>query len=473
MRTSIRTRVLVVVNLLVLATAVVLGWLAAQVAGQVVEQRLVSEVAANTARFLGDEPLPLSDALMTKLRQMFAVHFVATRRDTDKIVASSLPPDRTQELARQLAGLDRFDSVALSGARHRVAWHQIVRRDPRDGTSHSVRLHVLVPAEQFTDARTRVVTRITRIAVWAVVAASVLAVALSFTIIRPIRGLSKEMDRLAQAHQAGTAGPRPHRKRRGPVEVVRLADSFDRLLTSLEATRAELARSERLAALGKVAAGVAHELRNPLSGIKMNVRILQDELADGGAAATSIGPILNEIDRMDLYLQELMSLAADAGRSVDQTPPRLEDLPLVRLDEVADSVVELLAGQCEHMGVRVERARDASAAAVRANATQMRQVVMNLMINAVEAMPSGGVIRLAVGAGEGGRVRFCVHDTGGGVHADEAGDIFEAFVSTRPNGAGLGLHLCKKVVEAHRGRIGYRNTDEGAMFWFELPAAGG
>ncbi|MCX5653890.1 MAG: ATP-binding protein, partial [Planctomycetota bacterium] len=242
------------------------------------------------------------------------------------------------------------------------------------------------------------------------------------------------------------------------------------LLAHMEETRKKLARSARLATLGQLSASVAHEVRNPLSGITMNARVLADELARAGISDSSLDRIIREADRMNLYLEELLGMAS--GEAKSETPHDLAALPLVRLDEVSESVLALVEGRCRHGGVAVRREWSAAVLRVRADELQIRQVILNLVLNALDAMPAGGTLTLATSGGASGALRLSVADTGKGVHVPEGADVFEPFVTTKSGGVGLGLYVCRRNVERHRGRIGYDSSDGGTTFWFELPAAG-
>jgi signal transduction histidine kinase len=110
---------------------------------------------------------------------------------------------------------------------------------------------------------------------------------------------------------------------------------------------------------------------------------------------------------------------------------------------------------------------------VPAQPEKIRQVILNLMLNAIESMPAGGPIRLSLAPSPGDRVRFSVADSGKGVEPPVGQDIFAPFVSTKEGGAGLGLHICRQIIVQHGGQIGYDSTPQGATFWFELPAAVG
>lgn len=467
MRMSIRLRTIVVMNLLVVALGTGIGWLASQVAGEVVEERLVRETVRNTSQFLQDKSLPFSDALMTYLHQMFRVHFVAVERGSNRILGSSLPPAQTDDLREHIHDGSRAGAVTVDGNVYRMDFHEIVPRNARTRQTQPLRVYALVPPEQFRDARQRASRRIRMLALPAIAAATLLAFGLSITITGPIHRLADEMDGMAAA-----ASP-PHGARRGPSEVVRLAHSFDHLIARLGEMQRQLARSERLVAIGTVAASVAHELRNPLSGIKMNLRVLRDELAEPGGRPESLGVMVREVERMELYLEELMALASGPADPGDPDRPEPQDLPAILLTEAADSALELLAGRCTHAGVTVRREYDPSVPAVRADAGQIRQVLVNLIVNALEAMPGGGRLQVAIRAAEGRPVRLSVADTGAGVRVEAGTDVFEPFTSTKHNSAGLGLYISKQLLARQGGRMGYHNTDSGAAFWIELPADDG
>jgi signal transduction histidine kinase len=260
------------------------------------------------------------------------------------------------------------------------------------------------------------------------------------------------------------ASPRPlPPAARHPAEIARLERSFEQLLARLDDARRQLARSARLATLGQLAASVAHELRNPLSGIKMNARVLADELTRANIADRSLDLIIREIDRMDLFLGELLDLASPGLSGPIRAEP-------VQLAELADSVLSLLAGRCRHGSVEV--IRQFADCRVRGDSQQIRQVMLNLMLNALDAMPHGGKMTVAVQptAGAAGPVRFSVTDTGPGVQPTAGADIFDPFVTTKPGGTGLGLAISRQVISRHDGRIGYDTSPTGSMFWFELPA---
>jgi signal transduction histidine kinase len=475
MRTSIRIRLILAMNLLVVGVGVAVGLTGVAVTGRIIEHRLVDQAAANAAGIFKTMQLPLSDVLMAQLRQILGAEVAAGSLDPREIVATSLPAPEAAELKILAARGPLPRRLTLAGTAYLAGMAEVPERGPPWPARQPMRLYVLVPESQVAAAKQASEQTLLWVTIAAIAAATLLAFWLSRTILRPIRRLATRMDALAERasedalpaapEAAAESGPTES----GPTEIAGLARSFDQLLGRLEEARRKLARSARLATVGQLSASVAHELRNPLSGIKMNARVLADELARSGPADSSLDRIIREADRMELYLGELLSLASGEG---PPPPHDLAALPRVRLDAVGESVLGLLEHRCRHAHVTVRRAWADAASEVRADETQIRQVALNLVLNALDAMPAGGELTVSTRPGAGGSVRFSASDTGRGVQVPEGADLFEPFVTTKSGGVGLGLYVCRRNVERHGGRLGYDSSDSGATFWFELPAAG-
>lgn len=460
MRWSIRLRTILVLNAFVIGLTVMLGWIAQDIAGRVVEERFVKQMVGSASGFLKDKGFPRSDTMMAYLRELFNAEWVACETPGGRIVGSSLPVPVTDEFRQRIGFLGGSGVIELGGQPYRVDSADLETEETRAGRPPGGRLYMLVPNAQFQEARRRAQAQVARVIWPAAGAATLLAILLSVSITRPIRKLAKNMDRLADTEGVMDAPLDRAAMTRAPKEISALASSFYRLLDRLTAARQRMAQSEQLAVLGKMCLSVGHELRNPLSGIKMNVRVLKDHA--GLKNDPGIEAILREIDRMGLYLNELMSLSPGndhPGRAVVPGP--------TKLSELADSVLTILAGRCRHARITVRREYPAEEPIVWADAGQIRQAMMNLMNNAIEAMPSGGTMTIALRPVSSG-VRFSVGDTGHGVEADGK-DIFEAFVSNKPDGVGLGLYISKQIIARHDGTIGYDSDGHGANFWFELP----
>ena len=258
------------------------------------------------------------------------------------------------------------------------------------------------------------------------------------------RTLAQPLERLAAQAKALPSGE---------VSPVGGGAELDHLVEAMNRMLAEVRRAERLGVMGQMAAGVAHEIRNPLSSMKMTVQMLRE----GGKDAESFDLILREIERLELIAAELTG----ASQPLRKQP--------VRLDSVVDDVLELMRRRLEHLGVRVEKAYT-PVPEVQVDVARFKRCVMNLVLNGAQAMPSGGPLRVAV-APRDGRIRLSVSDAGAGVPADIGPKVFEPFVTTKQDGVGLGLALTKRIVEDHGGLIGYDSTPGGTTFWIELPNA--
>ncbi len=468
MHLSIRARMLLAMNLLVAAVGLAVGAAGVRVATVGAERALLGEAAENAAKLIGDKRWPLdSDTLLRQVGQILGAQTASTAADGGPVIAASLPAAQREELSAALAQATRPDALRLGDTLYRLG-SATVRRASPDPTRRTRRLYLLVPDRRVRAAQRRVAVPIALFTLAAVVVATVVGSWLAAGIARPVRHLADRMDRLADRPDP-SAGGGDAEPAAGPAELVRLGRSFDDLLARLAAARRQVERSARLATLGRLAAAVAHELRNPLSGVKMNARVLADELGENTPEAETVRLILGEIDRMDLFLRELLAAASPDDRPApDSAPPAGA---AADLRAVARSVLALLAQRCRHAGVDVEADLPEGLPPAAVEAERVRQVLLNLLHNALDAMPHGGRLTVRLAETETGGIRAEVADTGSGVDVGEGADPFEPFLTTRPDGTGLGLYVCRRVVEGAGGSIGYRSTGTGATFRFELPRA--
>jgi signal transduction histidine kinase len=229
-------------------------------------------------------------------------------------------------------------------------------------------------------------------------------------------------------------------------------------------------RSEKLSSLGRMAAGVAHELRNPLAVISGRAQILQT-IARGDRPPTP-----EQIDRnlaaVEEQAQRAVRIITGLSTYARQRPP---ELGVVALAEVVKETLELVQPQVKMDGLEVVTDIEPGLPAIHGNLDQLQQVFINLFVNAAQAMAGGG--RLAVAAREdGGSVVVTVADTGSGIAPEHLAKIFDPFFTTKPEGegTGLGLSIIQGIVETHGGRIGVTSTvGEGTTFTLQFPALPG
>ena len=201
-----------------------------------------------------------------------------------------------------------------------------------------------------------------------------------------------------------------------------------------------LRRAERLKTLGEMAAGMAHEVKNPLAAIRSSAQMITDHVS--GKEAQLAGIIMSEVDRLNRVVNEFLDYARPA-------PLKRE---AVLLSGLLDSCLELLAPVIKQAGVAVRRAYPQGEHKVNADPNQLRQVFLNLILNAVQAMRAGGEVTLEIRQ-EGGSTRVSVRDTGMGIAPDKLRQVCEPFYSTKPGGTGLGLPIAQRIVAEHGGRL--------------------
>jgi signal transduction histidine kinase len=231
----------------------------------------------------------------------------------------------------------------------------------------------------------------------------------------------------------------------------------------IAAARARLAQSEKLAALGQLAATVAHEVRNPLGIMRSAAQTLTERLPSGGEMAQASTFIIAEIDRLANVVNSLLGFAR---------PLQLESRA-VGVAELFDHATLLAAGELEAKRVRIQRHTAPGVPLVQGDRDLLSQVLLGLLSNAAEAVPPGGTIALDAAAADGA-VRIHVSDSGPGIPPELRAQIFEPFFTTRARGTGLGLAIARHIIEAHGGRIEVGDgATGGACFTLTLPAVQG
>jgi signal transduction histidine kinase len=228
--------------------------------------------------------------------------------------------------------------------------------------------------------------------------------------------------------------------------------------SDLQQSQHRLAQAEKLAAVGKLAASVAHEIRNPLTSVKMWLYSLRRNLADESRSRQTVDLIASEIIRLDNIVRQFLEFSR---------PP---DLKIAWHDiwQIVDTTVELLKYRLDDLGIRVCRATRSPLPEVLADGEQLKQVLINLINNAADAMPRGGTLRLAVQSKpRAGRGMLVVHleDTGSGMPQDVQERIFEPFFSTKSEGTGLGLCIAAGVMARQGGALELESTSPQGTRW--------
>jgi two-component system sensor histidine kinase HydH len=243
--------------------------------------------------------------------------------------------------------------------------------------------------------------------------------------------------------------------------AIRLARSLRREAAARERLQRELRRQERLAALGKLLAGVAHEIRNPLAGIRSTTQLWQRGIKPD---AESLADLIDEVDRLEAIISRLLQFSrADT-----------QELTLGDLNAVVAEAARLVEPLAHEQGVRVTLELAPDLPPVAMAAAPLLQVFRNFTTNALQAMPDGGTLRLATRLDPSGkRIEASVADTGPGLSPEARQHMFEPFFTTKKDGTGLGLAIAREIALAHHGELRAENRPEGpgAVFSLVLPVA--
>jgi signal transduction histidine kinase len=211
----------------------------------------------------------------------------------------------------------------------------------------------------------------------------------------------------------------------------------------------ELSRSEQLAAVGQLAASVAHEVRNPLTSIKMLVGAALKSPETQALTADDLGVMYKEVGRLEQTVQALLDFAR---------PPRTQRQP-ADLRTVIGEALNLVRARARQQGVQLEVRQPDTSVTASVDRGQLNTVLVNLLLNALDALPQGG--RIDVTLGDGAAPQITVADNGLGIAAAVLPRLFTPFASTKPTGTGLGLSICRRVVQEHGGTITAANRPEG------------
>ncbi|MEE4600350.1 MAG: ATP-binding protein [Desulfobacteraceae bacterium] len=222
----------------------------------------------------------------------------------------------------------------------------------------------------------------------------------------------------------------------------------------------EIRRKEKLAAIGGLAAGVAHEIRNPLSSIKGIASYYKSKFEDGSEDKEMAGVMIEEVDRLSRVISELLEFAR---------PTKLNK-KLSDMNELLKHSTRLVEQEAAAKKVDIQLNLTSDSIEADVDPDRLTQCFLNLFLNALQAMESGGRLTVSSSTGANGNVAIDIKDNGSGISAEDLSKIFDPYFTTKPKGTGLGLAIVHKIIEAHQGQIKVRSTiGQGTVFSIALP----
>jgi two-component system sensor histidine kinase HydH len=222
----------------------------------------------------------------------------------------------------------------------------------------------------------------------------------------------------------------------------------------------EIHRKEKLAAIGSLAAGVAHEIRNPLSSIKGLAAYFGNKFEEGSEDKQAAEVMSQEVDRLNRVISELLDFAR----------PSELNLKPADINEVIEHSLRLVQQDSKTRNIEVRWSGSKEIPSVLLDPDRFSQSLLNLYLNAIQAMEQGGVLSVKSSLGPYNDIEVEVADTGTGIDPDDLDEIFDPYYTTKPSGTGLGLAIVYKIIEAHGGQIKVRSTPgKGTAFTISVP----
>ena len=219
-------------------------------------------------------------------------------------------------------------------------------------------------------------------------------------------------------------------------------------ITEIKQLKKEIAQSQRLASLGSLAAGVAHEIRNPLSSIKGFATYFKERYRDNPDDSQTADIMVQEVDRLNRVIGQLLDYARPMTMNRRETA----------IQTVIQHALRMIESQAREKGVVIQTELQADVAALLIDPDRIKQVFLNLYLNAIGAMEGGGILSVALFSMTDRRIRIEVRDTGVGIDPKDLNRIFDPYFTTKSSGTGLGLAIVQKIIEAHRGEIQVAST---------------
>jgi signal transduction histidine kinase len=437
---------------------------AAYVALSVVQRALDARMRGlmlNTARVVSRSDLALNPAILRSVQQITGADVITYGSD-GQVLATTLDPAARRDLVAAVLettrrprpdggtapGAAAIEPMDCGGPCY-VAFTGV---DGRPGT-----VVALVDETAELAAASRAVTRTILVAAALSLAVMVLgSQAVARRVTAPIERL------VAFARRLSTPGATA-RAPAGDDEVGRLGLAFNEMLDRLEHSQQALVKSEKLGLAGLMAAQVAHDIRNPLSSIKMQTQIVRARLRRGSDEEAALAAVLHDIDQVESVIQDLLELAR----------PGIMTLQPTDINDVVLGVLHQLGPQFTHRKIKVDLALAGALPAVALDGARFRRALVNVLVNASDALPSGGDIDVMTRMGDdNGSVEIEVADDGQGIDPAVLDRVFDPFVTTKPDGMGLGLVNVLSVVESHGGSMAlHRRQPRGTRAIIRLPVS--
>ncbi|MDP2276698.1 MAG: ATP-binding protein, partial [Nitrospirota bacterium] len=278
---------------------------------------------------------------------------------------------------------------------------------------------------------------------------------------KPLRALTNVMKKV----ESGDLSVRAEAK--GRDEFAYLSSAFNSMIDTLASAKQEIEifhmqqmeRAAKLASLGEIISGIAHEIKNPLTGISCAVQVFNSELADDDSRKPVITEVLNQVKRLDRIVKDLLSYAK----------PKTPVFVPSKIHEILEKTLFFVYPKAKNQHIAIENQVGKEIPEILMDPDQMHQIFLNIIINAIQSMPDGGVLTISSIVSPD-FVEISIEDTGKGISSEDLPYLFEPFFTRKAQGTGLGLSISRKIVQEHGGEIIVESeVGRGSAFTVYLP----
>lgn len=465
MRWPLRYQILLPMAGVMLAVAIAVSIVDAWLAGRRAHQQIETQLQ-EIGRTLAAASFPLTDNVLQQMRGLSGAEFVvvspagvASASSLSELPIPRLPPPEASAIDAGLAWQRR---VPIAGQTYLHSQLDLSR--PYRGRDMGV-LHVLYPESRYRQAWRDAVLPPAVTGLAALVVVVVLSSMVAARVTRPLHRLSGQVDGIAR----GDFTPLPISPR--DDELRDLALAFNHMAEMLTRYEHQVRRHEKLRTLGRLGGGIAHQLRNAVTGCRLAIELHERQCRQPGDEELAVAR--QQLDLMEEYLQRFLALGKQQTR------------PLVRLDvaAVVARALALVRPKADHLAVELQWSAPTDPLEVAGDADGLAQAIVNLLLNAVEAAAEAGtrpaagrpppcVIVRAARVEHSGRVRLEILDSGAGPAAQVRDQLYEPLVSEKPDGVGLGLSVAWEAIQQHGGTLHWQRRDGWTSFVIELPILG-
>ena len=399
---------------------------------------------------LEESSFPLSANVLQKLRRLTGDEFVVWNSTEKRVVVETLD---TTEIVDQMRHWKTESEQIGEPVRCRSGGKSYLVHSSRLRGTPSNTLFVLTSEDALRKASREVIWPPLAIGVVTLVLSILLTLLLASSWARRIRSLEQNVQTIAE-------GEFGHELPSGVIddELARLVESINSMSRQLRSMREQLIQGERARLVAQLTAGFGHQLRNGLAGARLAIQLHESRCSS--QADTSLAVARNQLALVEEEVQGLLSLGKEASRSPTN----------VDLVQIVQAVQNLISLSCDHKSVQLTIEIEPGVYEVLGFADRLRAGLLNLILNAIDATGPGGQIWLRLNL-DGEQIILQVEDDGPGPPAEVAKSLFESFVTSKPEGIGLGLTVAATVVREHNGLMSWKRVDQRTRFEMLLPLA--